>query len=385
MAEQESEKTTGVRGLVESPCRHCGEMIPKNTLACPGCGKRGLFNQDQYDRLRRSSEAHDMGEWNEWRERSFPEPVHLERADLHRAHLEGAYLEATHLEGANLMFAHLRGAHLDDGCLQGACLEGADLADVSLVDARLDGADVHEASLKRADLVGAHLERAYLFAADFECADLTSAHLEDAYLNQAHLEGATACGAVVNASTNLWNCRFDRRTNFTGVGLDAANIEPGLKSALQRNIRQIGWERWYEHSRARKWLFSLPVRAFWWVTDYGSSTWGIVIAFLALSLIFAIAYWAWAVLAPPGIVSGLLQHQGVPVGQAVVPLRAVYFSIVTMTTLGFGDMHAQPNSICGHVLLMIQVILGYMLLGALITRFAIMFQGTTVPHAPERR
>jgi len=44
-----------------------------------------------------------------------------------------------------------------------------------------------------------------------------------------------------------------------------------------------------------------------------------------------------------------------------------------MTTLGFGDMYANAQSIWGHILLTFQVILGYVLLGALVTRFAVLF------------
>ena len=40
---------------------------------------------------------------------------------------------------------------------------------------------------------------------------------------------------------------------------------------------------------------------------------------------------------------------------------------------GFGDMHAQAHSVLGHILLTIQVIFGYVLLGALVTRLAVLF------------
>jgi len=53
--------------------------------------------------------------------------------------------------------------------------------------------------------------------------------------------------------------------------------------------------------------------------------------------------------------------------------HALYFSVVTMTTLGFGDIAANPDSWGGQTLLMLQVILGYVLLGALVTRFAVLF------------
>ncbi|UCC23437.1 MAG: hypothetical protein JSW23_05130, partial [Planctomycetota bacterium] len=40
---------------------------------------------------------------------------------------------------------------------------------------------------------------------------------------------------------------------------------------------------------------------------------------------------------------------------------------------GFDDIAANPDSWGGQVLLMVQVILGYVLLGALVTRFAVLF------------
>jgi hypothetical protein len=85
----------------------------------------------------------------------------------------------------------------------------------------------------------------------------------------------------------------------------------------------------------------------------------------------------WAYWSPPGIVSNLIVQPEVEeaawhyFGRALI--RPVYFSVVTMTTLGFGDMYANKESIAGHVLLILQVILGYVLLGALVTRFAVLF------------
>ena len=67
--------------------------------------------------------------------------------------------------------------------------------------------------------------------------------------------------------------------------------------------------------------------------------------------------------------------------------RALYFSVVTMTTLGFGDIAANPDSWAGQTLLMLQVILGYVLLGALVTRFAVLFTagGPAGRFADEKR
>jgi hypothetical protein len=98
-------------------------------------------------------------------------------------------------------------------------------------------------------------------------------------------------------------------------------------------------------------------------SDYGNATWRIAFSFVLLALAFAVVYWLWP---NAVIVCG-------NVGDIRGFLHAFYFSVVTMTTLGFGDIAANPDSWRGQVLLMIQVILGYVLLGALVTRFSVLF------------
>lgn len=114
------------------------------------------------------------------------------------------------------------------------------------------------------------------------------------------------------------------------------------------------------------------------------STKRIIWTFVLISLLFAMIYGLPEL--DGGVVRGLSERvEGdTPVEKHVIPLRSFYFSVVTMTTLGFGDLTAKPNSIPGHALLMVQVAIGYVLLGALITRFAIMFQDGVgpVPRVP---
>ena len=76
---------------------------------------------------------------------------------------------------------------------------------------------------------------------------------------------------------------------------------------------------------------------------------------------------------PPGLVANLFEHPQNPTLSRLTFFRALYFSIVTTTTLGFGDIYAQPGSIWGHILLSFQVILGYVILGALVTCLGILY------------
>lgn len=289
--------------------------------------------------LLRCSKKKDMSEWNQWRENNSGEEVLLEGAAPGEAHLEGADLTGAHLEDAHLVGTHLEGALLERAHLEGAHIELA------------------------------HLEGAYLFRAHLEGANLLGTHLEGAYLMGTHLEGAECETAAVDGSTLLWKCEIDRETNFASVALDSARIDPGTKQLLEYNIRRINWERWYKDNRLRQW----PMRMFWWMSDYGRSTGRILFTFFFLAFVFAAIYYICGRVSPPGIVCNLFADAQGPVPGWLVPVRAMYFSIVTMTTLGFGDMYAATRSLAGHLLLTFQVLLGYCLLAALVTRLAILF------------
>ena len=349
--------------------------------------KKRRFSQKQYELLKRCSDDRDITEWRQYRKDHPDEEILLEGADLSGAYLKGVDLEGGQLEGANLTCAdlkvallsraHLKNAHLDLAHLEGAqldkaCLEGAEFEHTHLEDAYL-----HTAHLKGASLRSAHLERANLNDVCLKGAQLTYAHLEGADLTLADLRGAVAHAVRIDGTTINKECLIDRETDFSLVGLDSARIDSGLKGLLEYNIRRKAWEKWYWE---RYW--HQLVRPFWWASDYGRSTGRVIASFLILSLLFAGIYFFAACCSPPGIVRNLAQTEVVRDGQVFLEpipgrfllfFRAAYFSVVTMTTLGFGDMYAHPDSLVGHVLLTCQVILGYVLLGALVTRLNILF------------
>lgn len=278
---------------------------------------------EQIAMLKRCVRKKDIKEWNEWRDENPDEEILLEGADLRSLNLSNV-----NLEGASLYKAHLEGA--------------------VLIEAN----------------IGAYLESAHM-----QNAILLKAHLEGADLSNAHLQGAWFEMATVDSSTLLWKCEVNRHsqsedskkrgTDFREVGLDSVRIDPGTKQLLEYNIRRMNWEGWYKEHRLLRW----PVCLFWLISDYGLRTWRVIATFFGLAIAFAVVYW----LCPTFVI----------VNQVVGDIRgfwhALYFSVVTMTTLGFGDIAANPDSWGGQTLLMLQVILGYVLLGALVTRFAVLF------------
>jgi len=307
----------------------------------PKAEERRAFSQEQYDMLRRCSDAGDMTEWNEWRKAS-------RRAEIE---IEGAFLVRANLSGADLVGANLGGAILSGANLSGADLSGANLSGADLAHANLGGADLTEANLSGAGLGGANLSGA----------DLVSANLS----------GSNFADAIVDGGTHLRDNVLDRRTDFEGVGLEAARVEPGLKQLLKYNVRRKRWRRWYRDNRV-----AAPfARLLWFASDYGRSTQRILLFFAGFALLFATIF--------SSCRKCIVTHDGRRIEDFC---HALSSSVVTMTTLGFGEVHADRDSRIGQFLLATEVLIGYVLLAALITRLAILFQaeGPAARFADER-
>jgi len=349
--------------------------------------KQRLFSQEQYDFLKQCSKQGEQGikKWNKWRKEHPDKDILLEGADCSRKYIQGAYLNTGMIvdDSTNDTFKFSGEVHLEN-----AIFIGADLKDAKLIQAHLEGAKFSE-PLDRANLKGARLGGAYLKGSRFD---------------ETNLEGADFRLAVVDGSTSFWKCKVNKHcennlgTNFEGIALGNVRIDSSTRQLLEYNIRRKNWEEYYKDENVpfrkvkisnnvsrivingflkvineiSKWF----IKKFWGISDYGKSAWRIIGSFLGLSLFFAAIYINCACRWPPGIVSNLEVEPHLPIWHYffLLLLRPIYFSVVTMTTLGFGDMYANPNSCWGHILLIIQVILGYVILGALITRFAVLFR-----------
>ncbi len=320
------------------------------------------FDQKQYNILKRCSDKKDTTEWNEWRKKNPNEPILLEGGNFHGFYLCGAFLNTGAVVINPGTFLHEQWVFRGQVYLRGSAFLQAKLCGTDF-----RGAHIEEVVFNFADLEGGCLELAYLQKACF-----LGANLQGANLTGAKLQGTDFSRAIVDGGTLIWQCEADRKTKFEGVGLDTVRIYSELKQLLEYNIRRMNWEDWYKGHKILQW----PVRWFWCVSDYGLSTWRIIWWFLGLALFFAAIYANFAFWYPPGIISHLTVWPHLPVWHYFLLLlfRPIYFSVITMTT-GFGDMYANSQSICGHILLIFQATLGYVLLGALITRLAVLFTG----------
>lgn len=333
---------------------------------------------------------------------------------LDRAHFENSNLCNTHFEGANLTAAHFESTadkriftKLSSTHFQGAQLFGAFFTNSQLFDVHFEQTNnglqtvlkyanfknvliLLNTTFKKADISSADFTNAELLEVNFEGAILRNAILEGTAIFadkvKTNIKGADFTGATVNAKTVITNCDIDEKTNFTMIGLDSAQIEPSLLSALKTNIRRIEWNKYYDEQGKSCWgkIKTSPIRLFWSLSDYGSNTARIFIVFFATSIVFTIIYFLLAYYNQELAVLSNLKITG---NWLLNVISAFCFAVSTMVTLGFGGINVTIQecspwaTFCALFFVTLNLMIGYFILAVLVTRIGILFQSL----APEQK
>ncbi|MGK0224112.1 MAG: hypothetical protein ACI9ON_003361 [Limisphaerales bacterium] len=333
--------------------------------------------------------------------------VDLSNADLRGAIMRGCLLDSANLSGAQLVHADLREAQLCEANLcranllltdfTGADLTNADLSQTSrlndqlghirrgprFTDANLASADLHDAVCLMTDFTGANLSQANfsgaslrgaifrdadLQALNFAGANLTQANLRDAKLAHAHLthgdlseadlQGADLSFADVRGadlrSANLGDAKvegiiYNRVTQFRGI---RANDCFGSSRFRRFAQDQDFIEEFKEAHPAVHFLWAL-------ITDCGRSMSRVVLLSVAFICLFSLIFFS---LGQDAFSVTNLERLGWSL------FTTTYYSVVTFTTLGFGDI--TPATPMAALMVMIEVVVGYVMLGILISILA---------------
>lgn len=197
-------------------------------------------------------------------------------------------------------------------------LRGAPLSEMKLNQLDLSSIDFYAADLKRSNFYGSKLDGSFFSEADIRGARFDFALMEDVFLDRA---------------------RYDRKTTFTGV--DVRKINFNLAVLLQDQVRS---QQRIEHLKSRHpfWAF-----LFFVTCDYGQSFPRFLAWAIGIILTFAGVFYAY-----PSIAN------------VETPIDAIYFSAVTFSTLGFGDI--VPETDFGKILVIVEVAFGYIMGGLLI-------------------
>ena len=290
----------------------------------------------------------------------------LRGANLSGKDLRGIDLSGCDLSGALLFKADLRGASLQEANLQGAELSGANLEGANLDGAKAQRVGFGSANLRNASLFQADLQEATLTQANLQGTNLNCVNLNHARLREADLSGADLSEADLRyADLSLSKVH---KTNFSNADLRHARLRMmrQFKSALWVGVdirdinfagaylmrREIIDQNFIKEFRSYNWLSQVLYYPWMLTCDCGRSMFRWCCCIGVLLFFFAFLY-------------TLVE---IDYGNYPTELSPLYFSVVTMTTLGFGDV--LPKTIGAQLVTMLEVSTGYIMLGGLLSIFS---------------
>lgn len=269
--------------------------------------------------------------------------ANLKRANLREADLRGSILieidlKEAKLQGARLQDANFKGANLKEADLKGTILLGSNLKEV-----KLQGANIQKADLEKADLQGAQLQKTNIQGAKLQGSNLREADLSFANLKRADLRKS------VLKNTTFRNVKLNRQTKCLGIDVTQAKGSP-------RFVRFAKDQEYLEELRESTNFGKFVYWAWFILADCGRSLW----PWALWSLFFAVAFACiFCCMGPAAFEIDKLSYSFITM---------LYYSVVTFTTLGFGDII--PKTTGASIVVMAEVIVGYVMLGGLISIFA---------------
>lgn len=293
----------------------------------------------------------------------------LSEADLAERNLSGLDLTGTDFFEAKLSSANLKHANMVSTELSGADLSHSGLYKAKLTAATMTGTNLESADLTEVDLSYADLRGANLVGADLTGADLRNANLADADLREACLERAKIAGASFRTAridgANVTSVVYGSFRDMSGCYLGVRGLDGVYGNALfVRDARDQDFIDTLEAS-----IYEMPqgfaqfskrilFRA-WGLFDHGRSLLMVGIYALILATLYGIIYTfdmrlGW----------GMMDYSN----SAQSWFTPFYVSLVTYTTLGYGDVTAE--NVYGEILVISEVVLGYFTLGLLLSIIA---------------
>ena len=347
---------------IENPCTHY-KGIGKYQISIHGLEMENILKKETNQAMAAPFGGIDSSTLSA---KDESDPKDLRNKDLSGADLSGMDLSGVDLSNARLFRANLRGVHLENAILNGAELSGADLSEAEMgnVQARNAGfgmAKLINTKLFNADLENATLSLAQLNGADFKTARLNGARLREAQINNAdftntQLKDADMSLCDVNGTSfNNADLRRTRLRALKGfetaswIGVDIRDVNFSGAYLMRRHIIDQNFLHEFKHrSKLTAALYTI-----WWITsDCGRS----------------VARWCFWTFLLAFLFGCLYLFAEVDFGPYQTWLSPFYYSVVTMTSLGYGDI--VPASVTAQIIAMTEVLAGYVMLGGLLSIFA---------------
>jgi hypothetical protein len=215
-----------------------------------------------------------------------------------------------------------------------------------LFNARLDGATMTKADLMGSDLRCASLRDCRMREANLTFVDFTSADMRGVDMSLSNVQGSSFTNADLRGARLRMITGFEKAT---WIGTDIRDINFAGAYRVRRYIMDENYLKEFREQSA----FSNFLYKIWWLTsDCGRSMTRWFLCTLVLVFFFAFLY-------------TLVE---IDYGEHPTWLSPIYYSVVTLTTLGYGDV--VPASLPGQIIAIAEVVSGYVMLGGLISIFS---------------
>jgi uncharacterized protein YjbI with pentapeptide repeats len=289
--------------------------------------------------------------------------------------------------GANLKDCNFWGANMDNAILSGVDLENAQMGDTSMVHANLEGANLKSANLWAADLQDANLSSAQCHDTNMLNVNLTGGALKDAVLERAILEDAcfknsnmqgvdlrfADMSRCIFEHADMTGVLFNKNATYSGIRTASCYGAPSFKRFADdqdfvEELKKTDWDPLVKLRENKNWRWAKPVPTgkylFWlWeiTSDCGRSLLRWSLLTVVLAAIFSLAIY---LMGPTAF--HVNSYDGVQLPWTFG--TTMYYSIVTFSTLGYGDI--LPKTPGAAYIIMAEVGVGYMMLGGLISILA---------------
>jgi uncharacterized protein YjbI with pentapeptide repeats len=330
--------------------------------------------------------------------------VNLSNTNLDNSNFEAAYLPEANFShsscrNTNFNSADLRKSTFVNSSLSNASFIKADLEEAELIKSNPYAANFHYAILKGANLNGVNANEANFSDADFGisfCSSIdfsnkieNTVQFKRTKINNAWISSACFSNAFMSevemSETTLSKSKFIRtnlskselnksnlsQADLTGVNLENSNLEnvnffdaTFTREGKYRGIRlqgSYGSARFERFAKDQNYLEEIKSSGFRGKILY--NLWNIIAdcgrtpyRWLLWSSIIIFGFGA------------LYSTYPLIKGGNHTPFTPYYFSIVTFTTLGFGDV--TPTNLAGEILVAFEVVIGYVMMGGLISIMA---------------
>lgn len=307
--------------------------------------------------------------------------IEITEAEFHKCNFSKANLRSVdfsnvRLGAANFTEANLRGANFSQSFLKSAVFNRSDLVEVDFTDAMCEETTFNDADLtqsrlegtrlRNARLSGANLEEALMIRTDIRNTDLSHVRLYEATLDNILLNHDTDFGEYLNYETDgdelekaVWSYRrlYDiwrengetRRSRRFYIRHKEANRKLAWETFWQSSLKTSLYDN-FGVNWMKSFFSALQKEASRWSMNHGESPWRVIITSIIVIVLCAGAYPLVGGIRPAtSSVEVYPVFQWLPsINLPVLITHAIthfYFSVVTFTTLGYGDFQpAGPGS-----------------------------------------